>query len=71
MTLYLGNAARGTGEGGSPFDGIGTVVSEAVRLNRRGVGIELKENWYRPSIGHANAAASADLFSAAGIEVQG
>jgi DNA modification methylase len=46
-----------------PFDGIGTVVSEAVRLGRRGVGIELKENWYRPSIRHANEAMAPDLFS--------
>ena len=33
----------------TPFMGVGSEVHEAVRLGRRGIGIELKESYYRQS----------------------
>ncbi len=50
-----------------PYSGVGSTVHEAVRLNRKGVGIELKEEYWRQAIKNVrNAeqiAGQMDLFS--------
>lgn len=56
-----------------PFTGIGTVGKVALELNRRFVGTELKESYWRTAVGHLRTAEEAvsagDLFSLSGIEV--
>lgn len=39
----------------SPFAGIGSEIYVAVELDRRGVGIELKESYYRQAVGNLRA----------------
>lgn len=50
-----------------PFSGIGTTASEAVRLGRRGLGIDLNPHYHRVAVGFCQAAEQAstrrDLFS--------
>jgi hypothetical protein len=45
----------------TPFMGVGSEVYEAVRLGRKGIGIELKPSYYRQSVKNVAAAASADM----------
>ncbi|MCA9878488.1 MAG: site-specific DNA-methyltransferase [Thermomicrobiales bacterium] len=56
-----------------PFAGIGSTGHEAVRLDRRFVGVELKPSYFRVACANLRAAEQAsrqvDLFSMAGIEV--
>jgi len=58
-----------------PFAGIGSTVYEAVRLGRFGVGIELKPEYFRVAVKNVRnaeqAAQDGDLFSLAGVAVEG
>jgi DNA modification methylase len=47
----------------TPFMGIGSEVHEAVRMNRKGIGIELKATYYRQACKHVAAAEKAALLS--------
>lgn len=40
----------------SPFMGVGSEIYEAVRLKRKGIGIELKETYYRQAVRNIDAA---------------
>lgn len=57
----------------TPFAGIGSEVYQAVKLGRKGVGIELKPRYFQAAVRNcqrAEAESSAgDLFSQAGIDV--
>lgn len=33
-----------------PFDGIGSTVYQALKMGRRGIGIELKDSYYKQSV---------------------
>ena len=56
-----------------PFAGIGSTVYQAVRWGRRGIGIELKQAYWRAAVSNVERAAhetnQPDLFSIAGIAV--
>ena len=55
-----------------PFNGIGSVGAEALRLGRRYVGCELKESYWQTSITNLTLAEDAnqsDMFALAGLEV--
>lgn len=56
-----------------PFNGIGSVGAESLRLGRRYVGCELKESYWRTTIKTLTAAENhvetGDLFSMAGVEL--
>ena len=45
----------------TPFMGVGSEVYAAVRMGRRGVGIELKGSYYRQSLKNVSAAESDSL----------
>lgn len=45
----------------TPFMGVGSEVYGAVRLGRRGVGVELKASYYRQAVKNVAAAASGEL----------
>lgn len=60
----------------SPFAGVGSEVYTAVRMGRRGIGIELKPSYYRQALENLNSieartkqdqTTTLDLFSAAGV----
>jgi len=44
----------------SPFAGIGSEIYEAVRLNRRGLGIELKESYFKAAVHNLQSARHID-----------
>ena len=51
----------------TPFMGVGSEVYEAVRLGRRGIGVELKPSYYRQAvknIAHAQIVNQGGLFEA-------
>jgi DNA modification methylase len=55
----------------TPFMGVGSEVFEAVRLGRRGIGIELKPSYYRQAvknIAHAHTISQGELFETVEIE---
>jgi DNA modification methylase len=55
----------------TPFMGVGSEVFEAVRLGRRGIGIELKPSYYRQAvknIAHARTVSQGALFESAAEE---
>ena len=56
-----------------PFGGIGSGVVTAMRNGREGIGIELKESYWRVMVKNCKkeqvAVSTPDLFSFAGIEV--
>jgi DNA modification methylase len=58
----------------SPFSGIGSEPYSAVKLGRRGVGIELKESYFNLAVRYLQdielASGQKDLFSTAGIQVE-
>jgi DNA modification methylase len=39
-----------------PFDGLGTVVLRAVKLGRRGLGVELSPSYHQDAVAHLRAA---------------
>ena len=49
----------------TPFMGIGSEAYMAVKLNRRAIGIELKESYYRIAVSNLQKASVTDLFSEA------
>lgn len=59
----------------SPFMGVGSEVYGAVKAGRFGIGVELKQSYYRQAVRNLAAAVeetetqSVDLFSLAGIAV--
>lgn len=58
----------------TPFMGVGSEVYGAVKLGRKGLGIELKPSYYRQSLKNLEIALSeraeqADLFSLSGVDV--
>lgn len=58
----------------TPFMGVGSEVYSAVRLGRRGIGIELKPSYFRQAVKNlesvdAQSVSEPTLFSIAGIEV--
>ncbi len=56
----------------TPFMGVGSEVYAAVAAGRRGVGIELKESYYKQSVANLKAVRreeDIDLFSYSGVEV--
>lgn len=57
----------------SPFMGIGSEIYQAVRFGRQGIGIELKESYWRVAVKNLQSAEreakTEDLFSRVGIEV--
>jgi len=57
----------------SPFAGIGSEIHEAVRLGRKGIGIELKRRYWQTAVANVRrieaASGAGDLFSAAGITI--
>jgi DNA modification methylase len=57
----------------TPFAGIGSEVYQAVKLGRRGVGVELKPRYFQAAVRNARRAEAAanapDLFAASGIAV--
>ena len=61
----------------SPFGGIGSEPRSAVALGRKGVGVELKESYYRQAIRNLAAAAAAeeleeqDLFTGSEFAIEG
>lgn len=58
----------------SPFAGIGSEVREAVRLGRRGIGVELKPSYFRTAVRNVRAVEHEtqrdDLFSLSGVVVE-
>ena len=52
----------------SPFGGIGSEVYQAVKMGRRGVGIELKGSYYAQMVGNLHAASSNKQMNLLGIE---
>jgi DNA modification methylase len=42
----------------TPFMGIGSEVYQAIRFGRKGIGIELKESYYKTAIGNLKYAES-------------
>lgn len=59
----------------SPFAGIGSEIYSAVKLGRKGLGIELKRRYWQTAIANVRCAEAVvemgDLFSQAGIAVAG
>jgi DNA modification methylase len=57
----------------TPFMGIGSEAYTAIKFNRKAIGIELKESYYRIAVKNLKDAEqrfkSKDLFSMAGLEV--
>lgn len=57
----------------SPFAGVGSEIVSAIKLGRKGVGIELKESYFRTSIRYCQdaefAASRPTLFDFAGVSV--
>jgi len=57
----------------TPFMGIGSEIYQAIRFGRKGIGIELKESYWKVAIRNLQSAErenkTEDLFSQAGIEV--
>lgn len=45
-----------------PFAGIGSVPYTAVKMGRRGIGIELKESYYRQAVNNLKAAVQGDVM---------
>lgn len=54
----------------TPFMGIGSEVYEAVRLGRRGVGIDLKPSYYRQAVRNIAAALKAHAAEQSLLEFQ-
>lgn len=47
----------------TPFMGIGSEAYMSIKLNRRAIGIELKESYYKIAVSNLQKASAADLFS--------
>lgn len=47
----------------TPFMGVGSEVYSAVRMGRKGIGIELKQSYYRQAIKNVDDAAKVDIHS--------
>lgn len=45
-----------------PFAGIGSVPYTAVRLGRRGIGVELKESYYKQAVNNLEIAVKGDVM---------
>jgi DNA modification methylase len=47
----------------TPFMGVGSEVYSAVRMGRKGIGVELKESYYRQAVKNVEEAAKSDVQS--------